>query len=183
MTSNVPEEAVRRYLEYLRDPSSIVDHDMVKSLAARLDEATDVVERIMLRQQLEQARAGDEAAVREAFVAHAKAWADVQGIAGSAFRAEGVPDHVLAEAGLVRRGAAEPRPPRRPAADAVREALPRRKDEAVTVSALAAHTGASVDTVRSVIKQEIAAGRLKVAGADPHHCRPGRPPTLYVQGP
>lgn len=179
MTSDVPEEAVRRYLGYLRDPASLVDHDTVTALAAKLDETTDVVERLALRKQLEQASTGDEAAVRDAFVAHAKAWADEHGITVSAFQAEGVPDDALAEAGLVAGRPRSPRPPRSPAADAVRNALPKHKHETVTVQSLAKQTGASVDTVRSVIKQEIKAGRIKAAGPDPRHTAPGRPPILY----
>lgn len=182
LSADVPVEAVRRYLHYLKDPSSLIDHRQVTALEAKLEEAADVVERLALREQLQQARTVDAAAVRDAFVTHAKAWADEQGITADAFRAEGVPDDALAEAGLLAKPPRRSRTRRSPAADAVRSALPKQEGQAVTVHSLAAKTGASVDTVRSVVKQEVKAGRLKRAGADREHSEPGRPPTLYVKG-
>lgn len=181
MATKAQEEAVRRYLEYVKDPASIVDASQVEKLEARLAEATDPVERLTLRGHLEAAREGNGEAVREGFGAHAKAWADDKGVTASAFEAEGVPRDVLADAGLVSKRGGRRRPRNRVSAEDVRKALPRRKTQQVTVNSLAEETGASVGTVRNVIKEEVEAGRLAEAGPDPGHAGPGRAPTVYVK--
>lgn len=176
------DEPIRRYLQYLSDPSSIIDRDRVADLQAKLDASSDAVERLTLRQQLDEARSGDDTAVRDAFVTHAKAWADDHGVSAGAFQAEGVPRDVLADAGLIAKRGRKTRAPRsRVTADDVRKALPRKKTERVTVNSLAAKTGASVGTVRAVVKEEVEAGRLREVGSDPDHSGPGRAPILYAK--
>lgn len=180
MATKAQEETIRAYLQYLQDPSSIIDADRINELEGKLSAATDPIERVALRQELEQARAGDETAVRDGFVTHAKAWAENQRVSASAFEAEGVPREVLAEAGLVPKSGRRRRSrgPRVTTED-VRKALPKKKTQGVTVNSLAAKTGASVGTVRNVLKEEVEAGRLQDAGPDPEHSGPGRAPTIY----
>lgn len=180
MATKAQEDAIRAYLQYLQDPSSIIDADIINEFEGKLAAATDPIERVALRQQLKQARTGDQTAVRDGFVTHAKAWAEDHGVSASAFESEGVPRDVLTEAALAPKRGRRPRTrSSRVTAEDVRKALPRKKTQGVTVNSLAAKTGASVGTVRTVVKEEVDAGRLEDAGPDPDHSGPGRAPTIY----
>lgn len=183
MTTKTQEQAVSNYLAYLRDPESIIDHARVQELTDALEQTTDPLERLRLRQELEQAQTADEAAVREAFVTHAQAWASEHGVSASAFEAEGVPADVLREAGLMPRSTRR-RPGRRVSrvgADDVRMAIPKRKGSTFTIPSLAEKTGASVATARKVVKDELLAGNIVERGSETDHKGRGRPPTLYAR--
>src|SRR5688500_1460559 len=94
------ESAVRRYLVFLKDPSTLVDGAKVRELQARADAAEDPIERLRATAALHKARNPDASGVRDGFVRHAREWAESNGIPVSAFREFGIPADVLRAAGL-----------------------------------------------------------------------------------
>ena len=118
MTDPVAEDAVRRYLAWVDDPSSLVDAEAVAAAEAALASATDPIDKLHAAAELERVRVGDPSALRAAFVGHARDYAAQADIPVQAFRALGVGDDVLAEAGFAlpssrgRRGPASGSAPR-----------------------------------------------------------------------
>jgi len=94
------ESAVRAYLQYLADPTSVVDAAAVKNAQDAVAKAKDSIQRLKALGALERAQATDVTVYRNDFVRYARAWATEEGIPASAFRELGVPADVLAEAGL-----------------------------------------------------------------------------------
>jgi hypothetical protein len=182
MAATSAEDAVRRYLAALKDPSSLRDDDKINALRSQLESSGDELERLRLRQQLHEAENPQLTSFEDDFVTHARAWAEEQGIGGRAFAEEGVPDGVLRRAGLspgrrARRGGRRGGAPRsRVTADEVRAAIPRKR---FTTKMLQESSGASPAVVRKVIAEEEQQGRLANHGPDPDHRGPGRAPTLY----
>jgi len=180
------EDAVRKYLAAVADPSSLRDESALESLRAKIAESTDQVERLKLRQQLSNAEAPALDQYENAFVTHAKAWADENGIGVKAFAAEGVDASVLRRAGFAVAGGGRgrgarrgPRPgSKRTTTAEVKGAMPR---GGFTVKVLQDLSGASPAVVRKAITEEIDAGRLEAKGTDPDHRGPGRQPTLYLK--
>lgn len=181
------EEAVRSYLVALKDPGALRDGDAIADLERRIDGSDDQLERVVLRQQLIEAKAPTIDRFEEDFVTHAKAWADEQGVSASAFAEEGVPAGVLRRAGFRvgggRRSAKGARSGggqrSRVTADEVRGAIPK---GSFTIKTLQERSGASPAVVRKVVQEELAAGSLNELGTDPDHSGPGRAPTLYKRG-
>src|SRR4051794_41708487 len=95
-----PEDAIRRYLNFLEDPAKLRDEAEVQRRTLAVLEATDPIEKLKALTALERAAAVDEAALRNAFVRHARAWAEENGIGMRAFAELKVPNDVLAEAGF-----------------------------------------------------------------------------------
>lgn len=186
MPTSTAESAVRTYLQALKDPSSLRNDDQIADLEARLEASDDQLQRVLLRQQLLDARAPSVDQHEEAFVKYAKDWADEKGVSASAFSAEGVPAGVLRRAGFrVRGGRGRPGTTRRRAtgtrtrvsSDEVRAAVPAKGT--FTIRHLEEASGASTGVVRKVVQEELKAGKLKEAGSDPDHKGPGRAPVLY----
>lgn len=184
MSPAAAETAVRDYLRVLKDPSSLRDDDKIEALQKQLDDSTDALERLRIRQQLLDLEEPSSDRYEEGFLTHAKAWADEQGISVKAFTDEGVPTEVLRKAGFAvggRRGrggrTATPRAKRsRVTTEEVRTMIPR---GAFTIKTLQDASGASPAVVRKVVAEEEAAGRLRSEGTDPDHRGPGRAPILY----
>ena len=177
------ETAVRTYLTALRDPASLRDEEMVASLQSQLENSSDELDRLRLRQQLLDLESPSIQRYEDDFVTHAKAWAEETGISPQAFEAEGVPAGVLRKAGLAASGRGR-RGRRsgtrtRVTVDQVRAAIPR---GTFTIKMLQEVSGASPAVVRKVVQEELAGGRLKDQGPDPDHVGPGRSPTLYKKG-
>lgn len=174
---------MRNYLVALNDPGALRDDDRIAELQQALDQTDDPLERVALRQQLEDAQSPSVEHYENEFITHAKAWAEEQGVGASALAEEGVPDSVLRKAGLRRGGgrAAGRRrgPSKRPrvTADEVRAAIPSRGT--FTIKDLQERTGGSIATVRNVVKDAEANGQIEAQGTDPDHQGPGRAPTLY----
>lgn len=103
------EEAVRRYLTYLKDPAALVDQDLVARVQQRVDRFAggDVVEHLKALAALERAQTVDETPLRAAFVEAIPGWAEEQQISVELLRSFGVPDDVLVEARLLSRKRAE----------------------------------------------------------------------------
>lgn len=175
------EDAVRGYLAAVKDPAALRDDSAIEQLRAQLDATDDVVERLRLRAALEQAEAVDVDAYAEAFIQHAKRWADESGVSGRAFLAEGVPRHVLRRAKLLDGGRAQRGSSKRKrvTGDDVRAAYPASKRTRFTLRELLDASGASIGTVRNVVADDVAEGVLVQLGPATDHAGPGRAPTLY----
>jgi hypothetical protein len=186
-----PEEAVRRYLLHLEDPSQLVDEAKVADAQAAVEQAKDPLDRLKALAILEHARQPDTREVERDFIAHAKAYADSESIPLSAFREMGVPADVLAQAGFAVRsarpagttvtGAPRQRAPRVPL-DVIKAAavrLPRQ----FTLNDLAEKAGGgSQGTLRKAVDELVADGKLRKVGPVPNYRGRGRAPTLYEQG-
>lgn len=181
MATEAADEAIRKYLVSLKDPSALKDDERVAELQAQLAAAEDELERLRLRQQILDAERPPTDKLEEAFVEHAKTWAERHGITEKAFQAEGVPPQVLRRAGFKVSGgrAAQRRPARsrsRVSSEEVRKSLPK---GTFTVKQVQEASGASPAVVRRIIQEEVEAGRVTEHGTDPDHKGPGRAPTLY----
>ena len=186
-----PEEAVRRYLAWVDDPSSAVDQDAVAQAEAAFAAAGDPIAKLHAAAARERARTADAEAITARFVAHAKAYADGEGIPMEAFRVLGVSDDVLGRAGFeipVGRGRGPAAPARRSIGAPRAAQIPVTQLKAVavqmpkrfTLSQLADKAGGgSPATVRKAVEELVAEGRAANLGPDPEHRGPGRAPTLY----
>jgi hypothetical protein len=185
MASAAAEQAVRAYLGALKDPSSLRDDERIAKLERELERSNDQLERVLLQQQLLDAKSPSVEQFEEAFIEHARSWAEEHGVSPSAFQSEGVPSTVLRRAGFqVRGGRARGRAARRRSAgrrtrvsaDEVRKAIPR---GTFTIREVQERSGASTAVVRRVVQEELEAGRVSEAGTAPDHSGPGRAPALY----
>lgn len=186
--ASTQETAVRNYLLSVRDPGALRDDDAIADLKTKLEQSDDELERLQLRQQLLDLESPPLERYEDAFVEHAKAWAEQTGISSDAFVAEGVPASVLRRAGFRNVDGGRRRPTTRStssrtgttrtrvSAEEVRSAIP---TGTFTVKDLQEHSGASAAVVRRVIQEEVDAGRVTVEGPDPDHSGPGRAPTVY----
>ncbi len=189
-----PEAAVRRYLAWVEDPSSAVDKDAIERAESAFAAASDPIDRLHAAAARERAKAADIDSITVEFVAHARGYADSEAIPVEAFRALGVADDVLAEAGFA---VPSSRGRRGPAARGRRSAAPAgQRAPQITVSQLKAVAdqmpkqftlaqladkagGGSPVTVRKAVDELIAEGRAVKVGPDTNHTGPGRAPTLY----
>jgi hypothetical protein len=185
MASAAAEEAVRTYLTALKDPTALRNDDQIAKLERDLQQSNDQVKRVIIRQRLIEAQTPSVEQYEAAFVEHAKAWAEQEGVTADAFTSEGVPPAVLRRAGFqVRAGRGRSRPSGRRSgarrsrvtADQVRKAIPR---GSFTIKQLEERTGASTAVVRKVVHEEVEAGRVKEVGRDADHSGPGRAPVVY----
>lgn len=189
------EDAVRRYLAWIDDPRTAVDEDAVAAAEKAFAGAGDPIAKLHAAAAAERARTGDADALTSRFVAHARAYADAEGIPVGAFRTLGVDDQVLARAGFelpVGRGRGPAAPARRGGAGL--SAAPRspqvgagrlkevagRMAGPFTLSQLAEEAGGgSPATVRKAVEELVAEGRAANLGPDPDHRGPGRVPTRF----
>ena len=190
-SADLAEQAVRRYLEFLADPSSAVDGARVAELETALASSHDVIAKLKLHGELERARQGDVAELRSAFARHARAWAQRNDVSVEAFRALGVSDIALAESGfdlgrsVVSRARSAPvaRAARahrssNVSAKTIREAILGRSGT-FTLARVMAEAGGSPGTIRKVVDELEASGLVHNEGADPHHSGRGRSPHLF----
>lgn len=190
--ASTQESAVRNYLLSIRNPGALRDQDAIAALNAKLEQSSDELERLQLRQQLLDSETPSLERYEDAFVEHARAWAERTGISADAFLAEGVQPAVLRRAGFRgvtgggrrRSGSRSASATRsstrtRVSADEVRAAIPK---GTFTVKDLQERSGASAAVVRRIIAEEVDAGTVSDEGADPDHSGPGRAPTVYRRG-
>ncbi len=187
------EGAVRRYLEFLEDPSSARDEALVAELEANVAAATDPIEKIHLASDLHRARQVDGDELRRAFVAVARRWAEEHGVVTEAFRTLGVPDADLraagfevprvagrrAEVGTEPAGRAPGRRAPRATIDDVRAAA-RSFDGPFTIADLRDRAGGSPATARKALDAMVAEGTVEALGPTPGWAGPGRPPLRFV---
>ena len=187
-----PEQAVRRYLAWIDDPSSAVDQEAVDAAEAAFAAATDPIAKLHAAAARERAAAADTSAIEHDFVVHAKAYADAEQIPATAFVALGVGTDVLAQAGFDvatrgRRKASTPAPirssgaPRAPQVSVASiKSVAVQMPKQFTLGQLADKAGGgSPVTVRKAVDELIAEGRAAKLGPAPDHQGPGRAPTLY----
>ncbi|MBW3604165.1 MAG: hypothetical protein KY460_04480 [Actinobacteria bacterium] len=181
------EAAVRNYLLSIRSPGALRDESAIATLQSKLDQSNDELERLQLRQQLLDSETPSLERYEDAFVEHAKQWADSTGVSADAFLAEGVPAAVLRRAGFrgvgggrrrasSRSSGAKATTRSRVSSDEVRNAIP---TGTFTVKDLQERSGASAAVVRRVIAEEVEAGNVSDEGPDPDHTGPGRAPAVY----
>jgi hypothetical protein len=183
------EETIRRYLDYLEDPSILRDADAITAAEAAAAEATDKVDRLRRLSELERLKDPSADDLHAAFVRCAKAWADEQSVTAGAFMAMGVPPGVLVDAGFSIPGHAparsrrsrgrSPSTTRAPGVsiDEVRAAVP--AEGMFTVKQLRERSGASPGTVRKAMAAMLDEGFVVDRGRDAAWEGPGRVPTLY----
>lgn len=188
------EAAVRRYLQFVADPSSLVDHAAIAELERHAQAADDPIDKLKLLSRLEKARAVDGERTKIDFIRYAKAWADANDVSPSAFTALGVDDQLLLAAGIgarQRAGAATTRrPPVRHAdgggstraanvsAAHIKEVVASWTDEFVLADVVA-KVGGSPITVRKAIDELVEAGTVRNLGPKQHHDGRGRAPFVY----
>jgi hypothetical protein len=188
------ERVVRRYLEYVDDPSSARDDQRVAELEGKIAAASDPIEKIHLASDLHRAMQVDGDRLRREFVAVARRWADAQGIVPEAFRTLGVADDDLRAAGFE----VTPRPTRRAevgTVGAARQRAPRASvddiraaahsfDGPFTIADLRDRAGGSPATVRKALDALVEEGTVVALGATPDWGGPGRPPHRFeLSGP
>jgi hypothetical protein len=170
-----PEAAVRAYLQFIEDPTSVVDAAAVKKAQSAVDKATDPIARLKAIGALERAQATDETVYRTDFVRFARAWATEEGVPASAFRELGVPADVLADAGLDgqpkgrRRSKAgtAPRLRRPPVKTEQLEAGILAFSEPFTVRDVADRIGGSPITIKAALDRLVAQEKVVDAGERP----------------
>jgi hypothetical protein len=190
--ASTQETAVRNYLLSIRNPGALRDDDAIAALNAKLEDSSDELARLQLRQRLLDSETPSLEGYEDAFVEHARAWAERTGISADAFLAEGVQPAVLRRAGFRgvtgggrRRVGSRSTPATRSStrtrvsADEVRAAIP---TGTFTVKDLQERSGASAAVVRRIIAEEVTAGTVADEGSDPDHSGPGRAPTVYKRG-
>lgn len=175
------ETAVRDYMLVLKDPDSVIDQELISKLEAQIKDETDPVRRLQIRAELKAAQEADTSVYEQAFIDHAKNFADGFSIGVDAFLAENVPEDVLRRAGFKLNGAgatgSRKRKPR-VSSDTIRASYPRGK-KAFTVNDIAEASGASQGAVSTTIKKDVADGVLVTAGPKKDHTGPGRAPETY----
>ncbi len=177
---STPETAVRSYLQWLEDPSSVRDHVAIAEAESASKNAKDPIERLKALSALQVLEAVDGATFRAGFVEHAAEWANENAVTAEAFATLGVPAEVLSEAGLVKAKVHMSSGKRRTriSPDSVRDAIP---SVAFSIADLEAASGASTATVRKVIAEMTEAGTLRDLGPDQKHTGRGRAPLLFTK--
>lgn len=189
---------MRRYLQFVDDPTTARDEALIERLRHQLGSATDPIERLKLLTAIEHAESADGEAIRAAFVACARGWAAEHGVSVSAFRQLGVSDIALAEAGFdlgfgSKRSRSVSRPGGRPAEPPTRAAKPRAakvsaddirawvldRTEPFTLAQVMAGPGGSLGTINKVVDDLSAIGQVRKLGTDPSHRGRGRAPFRY----
>lgn len=185
---NTPRSAVERYLNWLEDPESIIDKEAVEAARRRFLSESDPISRLHAAAEVAKVETADENAIVEAFITHARAYADSEGIPVAAFQALNVPDDVLERAGfsLAPTGRGRRRTRRRGQRPSVSaetlKATVAEMPEKFTLAQLADRAGGgSPGTVKKAIDELIAEGRAERLGPDPNHTGRGRAPTLYAK--
>ncbi len=180
------EKAIRDYLLFLTDPESMRDDAEIHRLEAAAREVSDPIEKLRLLSAAQRAGEVDGSHFEQAFIASAKSWASTEGVTPEAFKALGVPGHVLSAAGLVKGRKSTPRttPKRQRAAsvgyDVVMGLVP---DGPFRIRDLMESSGASLQTVRKAVRSMLESGELRDLGLDPNWETRGRTPTLYEKIP
>lgn len=183
------DDAIRLYLMFLEDPTSLRDEAEIKKREAAVEGTKDPVDKLLAIAHLERAQNVDGSEFRDAFIRDAKPWADENGVTVSAFVKMGVPIEDLRSArfdvgrrksGTARGAAAASSPTGRTrvSVETVQESA-LGMTEAFTLAALRDRTGASLGTIRKVVGELVESGQLGDLGPDPDHDGRGRAPTLY----
>ncbi len=175
------EEKVRRYLQWLADPKSLVDYAEVDRLQGEFDQSTDVMERLRLAEALERAENPSIDAARAGFVECAKKLSKDNGLSTAAFLRIGVPEADLKQAGFQIDNNHKKRLDGGKKRLTVNEVASLVPDGNFTAKMLQMRSGASPMTVRRAIEQLLDQNMLVSTGTDPEHNSRGRAPLQYTQ--
>jgi len=171
------ERATRDYLQFLRDPDSLRNDAEIARLEESVRSASDPLDELQARSALLKVQSVDGSTFRDAFIDHAKAYAEANDIAPSAFQEMGVPDADLRAAGLLATGSRRASATRgRIGVADVKAALP---EDSFTTRDLEDRTGASYGTIRKAIAELIDEGVVVDVGPVRDWAERGRAPTLY----
>jgi len=189
--SSANEGAVRSYLVYLEDPSALHDEAEIAKRSEAVEKATDPIDKLKALAALAEASTIDEVPLREGFIAHAKAWAEAQGVPLSAFQQLKVPDDVLREAGFGlpapkgrnRRGAEDGRQRARPVPVEEIKAHVLAQAGPFLLADVMASVGGSQATVRKAIDDLVNTGDVDKLGPVPDYNGRGRAPIQYERRP
>lgn len=173
-------------MQYLADPSKLVDQASVKKLETDVDKVKDPIDKLKAIAALERARAVDGSLFEEAFVRDARSWAEAEGIPLAAFRTMGVPDAVLARAGFddgkrrARGGRKATRTGRAKStsAEAIQGWVLASK-ASFTLADVQKSIGGSPATIKKAIDELTASGQLTNLGPVAEHVGRGRAPYHY----
>lgn len=185
----IAEGAVRRYLQFVADPSSLVDHAAIAELERQAQETSDPIEKLKVLSRLERARAVDGERTKIDFIRYAKEWADANEISPAAFTALGVDDQLLLAAGIgarERSNGGTRRPPVRNATERagnvttaqIKQAVAQWTDEFVLADVVT-KVGGSPITVRKALDELVESGSVVNLGPKQHHDGRGRAPFVY----
>jgi hypothetical protein len=188
------EAKVRRYLEFVADPSSALDEQRIAELEGKIAAAADPIEKIHLASDLHRARQGDGDRLRREFVAAAKRWATAEGIVPDAFRVLGVGDEELRAAGFDLGAAPRRRAEVGTVGSGTRSRAPRVTSDEIrsaamafegpfTIADLRDRAGGSPATVRKALDDMVSEGLVRALGATPDWGGPGRPPHRFEVAP
>lgn len=183
------EDAVRTYLVYLDDPAGVIDRQAVSEVEAEIATTSDPLEKLRLLTKLRQLNAANEEELKQAFYAHAKDWADANGIDPVSFIELGVDHATMRAAGFndlpkaATKVAVRDRPTTgtrraRVRVEDVKTVAAKRTGE-FTLAELIDSTGGSPMTVRRAVNQLVDAGDIERLGPAPSWGREGRAPIIY----
>jgi len=101
MVDKNPEQIVRDYLTYLKNPKQATNNGFSARLRAKLETEQDVIEQLRLRSAIEIAEQVDGEELRDGFIVVAATYAREAGLTPGSFAQMGVTDEVLRAAGLL----------------------------------------------------------------------------------
>ena len=193
LTTTDAETAIRNYLLYLEDPAQLIDAAEIHRLQGEIDATNDPLEKLRVLSRLHRAQQSDEHALREAFCAHVKAWADANEVTATSLEELGVSAEVLRQAGFEPKRLTQPGPSksRQPSTsgrhrsqhhsvtvDEIKADVIKRTSR-FTFADVADSAGGSPMTVRKAIGELIDDGSVERLGPSPDWTRPGRAPILF----
>jgi hypothetical protein len=174
------EVAIRRYLEFVANPDSARDDAAIEQLESQLAVTSHMLGRLRLLSDIERAKQVDGAPLLDEFVKHARMWAASNRITVDAFKAMGVSQVVLAQAGFdlghgsihdrsAKTAAGSTRGPRRaPQGPSVSSSVVKDwmlgQPGSFTIAQAMAGAGASMMTVKKAANELVAAQRLNSLG-------------------
>jgi hypothetical protein len=177
------EESVRRYLTYVANPETLVDHDKVAEIEASLDATVDLIARLRLHAELERAKNPDASALRDDFIRDARKWAAANSVPHSAFSTLGLDSDVLRKAGLLLSPGRATQRRRRTAGAAPSTILIEEwigtRTVPFTIRDAMNGTGFTQVTVSKVFEDLVSQDKLVRTGPDPRHEGRGRSPMCF----
>lgn len=182
-------KSVENYLLYLRDPSSLIDEVAIKAAedaVAKASESGDVLAEAKARAELESAKKVDASDFRSAFVGAVKKWADENKVSAKVLADMGVAADVLSDAGFdmtkikttTAKATRKASSGKRVSSDAVQDHVAGLAGT-FTLKDVADATGASTQTVRTVVSSMVKRDKATEEGDDPNHSGRGRAPKVY----
>jgi hypothetical protein len=187
------EDAIRQYLTYLDDPNLLVDDEEVTRLETEVRSASNPLEKLKALAALERVRNVDGERYRKEFVRVAREWAEREGVPASAFRQLGVPDDTLRDAGIDagggrrrganagrRRSASSGRTRARPVSTQEIQVWVLDRDKPFTTSDIARGAGGRPISIKKVLYEIVASGKVNKMGPVKDWPNRGRVPMQYA---